>query len=127
LMVYADWRRLSQVFSNILNNAMKYTDPGGEIKISGKTELDQVVIKIEDSAPGVSDDDMGFLFERLYRVESSRNREAGGAGLGLSICNSIVQAHEGTVTIDHSGLGGLMVTVTLPVFKITEQISGSKK
>ena len=68
-----------------------------------------------DSTPGVSQQDLPKLFERLYRVESSRSRASGGAGLGLAICKNIVEAHEGTITAEASSLGGLQINITLPL------------
>jgi two-component system sensor histidine kinase BaeS len=68
-----------------------------------------------DSAPGVPEAEIGRLFDRLYRVESSRSRATGGAGLGLAICRNIVEAHEGTITAKPSPLGGVWITVVLPV------------
>lgn len=68
-----------------------------------------------DSSPGVSEQDIVHLFDRFYRVDSSRNRHLGGAGLGLAICNNIVKAHEGTLLAFHSDLGGLAMRISLPV------------
>ena len=73
-----------------------------------------IVIEWLDSKPGVDDKDLGRLFDRLYRVDASRNRSKGGSGLGLAICQNIVQAHEGTITASHSPLGGLKVTIRFP-------------
>ena len=109
-----DPNRLQQLFDNLLSNACRYTDPGGEIQVYMKEQNGNVVIEHFDSAPGVSDNDLTHLFERLYRVEASRNRAKGGSGLGLTICQNIVQAHEGTIVADHSPLGGLKLTITLP-------------
>lgn len=73
------------------------------------------MFSIEDSAPGVDPALHEKLFERLYRAESSRSRETGGAGLGLSICRNIVDAHGGHIKIESSELGGIKVTVHLPL------------
>jgi two-component system sensor histidine kinase BaeS len=67
-----------------------------------------------DSAPGVPDAALTHIFERFYRVEASRNRATGGAGLGLAICHNIVTAHQGRILAGHSPLGGLRVSVELP-------------
>jgi len=74
----------------------------------------QVQLVIEDSAPGVDAEGRGRLFERFYRVESSRNRASGGSGLGLAICHNIVQAHAGTIRAEASALGGLRIVISLP-------------
>ena len=71
-----------------------------------------MLVEWSDSEPGVSDEELEKLFERLYRVETSRNRNAGGSGLGLSICKNIVEAHEGTIVAKHSPLGGITFMIT---------------
>ena len=72
-------------------------------------------IELCDSAPAVATADLERLFERLYRVEGSRSRATGGAGLGLAICRNIAAAHQGTLTAHPSPLGGLCLTLTLPL------------
>ncbi|MDR0781257.1 MAG: HAMP domain-containing protein [Pseudomonadales bacterium] len=109
-----DPNRLQQLFDNLLTNSFRYTDAGGELHITLRQEHDSVVIEWCDSTPGVSDADLGHLFERLYRVETSRNRAKGGSGLGLAICQNIVQGHEGSITASHSPLGGLKLTIVFP-------------
>jgi len=74
-----------------------------------------VVVDFKDSAPDVPPSELERLFERLYRVESSRNRSTGGAGLGLAICRNIVEAHGGNITAQPSPLGGLWIRTELPV------------
>lgn len=114
LVVAGDKERLQQLFSNLLDNSLKYTDAGGEILITVQCLERLAVIEIEDSAPGVAPTDMERLFDRLYRVESSRNRLSGGAGLGLTICRNIVEAHGGKITAQSSQLGGLLLRIELP-------------
>jgi len=112
---FADNERLKQLFMNLLANCIRYTDPGGCIRIRVSSEKGQLVYIFEDSAPGVTDDELARLFDRLYRVETSRSRELGGAGLGLSICHNIVVGHNGSIAAAHSSLGGLQVQVRLPL------------
>ena len=83
--------------------------------IAGLFKEDDVELRIDDSAPGVRDSDLGRLFERFYRVEASRNRAAGGSGLGLGVVKALVQAQGGHVHAEHSPLGGLAVIIELPV------------
>lgn len=111
---HADAQRLQQLFKNLLRNSLRYTDAPGKLQVSLHTGPDQVIIHFEDSAPGVPEQSLPRLFERLYRVESSRSRATGGAGIGLSICYNIVQAHGGQISAHHAALGGLKVTITLP-------------
>jgi len=115
LIVFADPERLQQLFLNLFNNSINYTESPGVIKVALTRDNNFAVFIIEDSAPGVSPDLHEKLFERLYRAESSRSRETGGAGLGLSICRNIVDAHEGHIHISSSELGGLKITVKLPL------------
>lgn len=116
-IVNADPDRLAQLFRNLLNNSLRYTDIGGQIVISVCSDDASRYLNIdfEDSAPGVPDNELEHLFERFYRVESSRNRESGGAGLGLSICKNIVSAHGGIIYASRSALGGLRIHVGLPL------------
>jgi two-component system sensor histidine kinase BaeS len=113
--LFADNERLKQLFTNLLANSIRYTDPGGTIRIQVGCEKEHLVYTFEDTVPGVTDDDLARLFDRLYRVEASRSRELGGAGLGLSICHAIVTGHNGTIEAAHSALGGLLVRVRLPL------------
>jgi two-component system sensor histidine kinase BaeS len=72
---------------------------------------------IEDSAPGIPDSAMPFIFDRLYRVDRSRSRKEGGSGLGLAISKAIVEAHGGRITAGHSQLGGIRIEIIFPVIK----------
>ncbi|WP_226477658.1 sensor histidine kinase efflux regulator BaeS [Pseudomonas sp. MWU16-30323] len=114
LEMLADANRLQQLFSNLLENAVRYTDPEGVIRIRAFPDQADVCIDFLDSGPGVSAEQLPRLFERFYRGESSRNRASGGAGLGLAICQSIALAHGGSLSAAHSPLGGLWLTLRLP-------------
>jgi two-component system sensor histidine kinase BaeS len=115
--VHADADRLAQIVNNLLENTVRYTDEGGRIVISLRAESGKAVLDLQDSAPGVPEESLPRIFERLYRVESSRNRERGGSGLGLSICRCVVEAHGGTIVARASSLGGLWIEVRLPLAK----------
>lgn len=117
LLVVMDGDRIYQMLTGLLTNSLRYTDAPGVVELIAFADADAAVIRIRDSAPGVSDADLPRLFDRLYRVDSSRSRELGGSGLGLAIVRAIVEAHKGSVTCDHSSLGGLQVEVRLPLVK----------
>lgn len=117
--VFGDAERLRQLFGNLLDNSLKYTDPGGELSVKVVEDGGRVIIDVQDSPPGVAEDELEKLFERLYRVESSRSRATGGAGLGLAICRNIVEAHEGSIVAKPSPLGGLWIRVELPCYGST--------
>lgn len=98
-----DADRLAQVFSNLLENSLRYTDRPGCIRVSTSENL----VVWEDSSPGVPEAELPKLTERLYRVEGSRSRNGGGSGLGLAIARAIVEAHGGTLSACASPLGGV--------------------
>ncbi len=116
-MVNGDERRLSQLFANLLTNAMRYTDAPGNVQVELASAAGGWRITIDDTPPGVAPHHLPKLFDRLYRVEASRNRNAGGAGLGLAICRNIVGAHKGRIDAGASPLGGLRITIDLPARK----------
>ena len=109
-----DKARLQQLFSNLLKNSLKYTDANGSINIELIAEANNLILNFQDSSPGVSAQDIPKLFDRLFRVESSRNRKLGGAGLGLAIEKNIVEAHQGSIAAKLSPLGGLWIMINLP-------------
>lgn len=114
-IIFGDGDRLMQLFNNLLENCLRYTDRGGQLFVEGEMVNQHFVMRFADSAPGVSDEQLAQLFDRFYRAEGSRNRASGGSGLGLSICQNIVTAHGGTLTASHSRFGGVSITVQLPL------------
>lgn len=115
--ILADPRRLRQVFDNLLKNSARYTNAGGTLRVSCRRTGDRIAIDFQDSVPGVPATSLPRLFERFFRVEGSRDRARGGAGLGLAICRNIVEEHQGTITAESSLLGGLWIRITLPAAK----------
>jgi len=113
--VLADASRLEQLFANLIENTMRYTDAPGTLQVICSVDSDTVELQFADSAPGVPDRSLGQLFDRLFRVSTSRNRNSGGSGLGLSICKAIVEAHRGTIQAMNSDKGGLLIRVRLPL------------
>jgi len=118
-VIDGDAHRLHQVFMNLLENTLAYTDAGGELRIDvtveGAWTGNCLTLLFDDSAPGVPEDELPRLFDRLFRGETSRSRALGGSGLGLSICRATIEAHGGSIEAAASPLGGLRMTITLPL------------
>lgn len=114
LLVHGDRSRLHELFANLLDNAVKYTPPGGRITIACRSEADEVHVDISDTGIGIPEDQEAKIFERFYRVDSSRSRETGGSGLGLSIARWIAAAHSGTIEVHSVPGAGSTFTVSLP-------------
>lgn len=112
--IEVDPGRMTQVLTNILDNALRHTPEGGTIVLSAKEYRDQVELAIQDSGPGLPAEDLERIFERFYRADASRQREDGGSGLGLAIAKSIVQAHGGQLSAESEPGNGLRVRVLLP-------------
>jgi len=117
-IIRGDNERLHQLFTNLLENSLRYTDDNGTLEIAVLQKDNHINITFNDSAPAVATADLPRLFERLYRVDPSRNRSMGGAGLGLAIAKNIIDAHQGEVQAMHSPLGGLMIAIKLPLLKV---------
>ncbi|TCW17826.1 two-component system sensor histidine kinase BaeS [Raoultella sp. BIGb0138] len=117
--IFGDADRLMQLFNNLLENSLRYTDSGGRLLISASHNARRLIIDFADSGPGVSDEQLARLCERFYRAEGSRNRASGGSGLGLAICVNIVAAHGGILRADHSPFGGVSIKVELPLERDT--------
>jgi two-component system sensor histidine kinase BaeS len=112
--IEVDPGRMTQVLTNILDNALHHTPQGGRIILSANELNDQVELAIQDSGPGLKAEDLDRIFERFYRTDSSRQREDGGSGLGLAIARSIVQAHGGQLSAESEAGKGLKVIISLP-------------
>jgi two-component system sensor histidine kinase BaeS len=114
LLMHGDADRLTQIFNNLFENSLRYTEAGGALRVHAHRENDGVHIDLQDSGPGVPAELLPRLSERLFRVESSRNRGSGGAGLGLSLCKSIIEAHDGKMQFKLSPMGGLWIEIVFP-------------
>ncbi len=113
--VRADRLRLSQVLDNLAGNALRYTSTGGRVELGLATDGPTVVITVRDDGPGLSPDQAARVFERFYRADPSRSRDAGGSGLGLAITKSLVEAMDGSVGVSSDGPDtGALFTVRLP-------------
>lgn len=116
--VYADEDRTAQVLTNLVGNAIRYTAEGGEVFVSVKQEASMAQVSIRDTGIGIPPDALPYIFERFYRVDSSRTRWSGGSGIGLTISRHLVWAMGGEVTAVSSGVGsGSTFTFTLPLSK----------
>lgn len=114
-MCIGDPDRLRQLFNNVLENTLHYTAAGGKLVISASDDGKLLRLDFNDSKPGVPEDKLPLVFERFFRVQPPRNRSQEGAGLGLAISRNIVEAHQGHISAQASPLGGLWITVALPV------------
>lgn len=115
VVLQADPQRLSQLFRNLLRNSLQYTDPGGGLTVTVQRAGGALLLDFRDTAPGVPEESLPRLFERLYRVDASRSRATGGAGLGLAIARNVAEAHGGSISARAAPEGGLWVRVSLPV------------
>ncbi|GAB2953335.1 envelope stress sensor histidine kinase BaeS [Hafnia psychrotolerans] len=115
VMLFGDPQRLSQLFNNLLENSLRYTDGGGGLEIIANKQDKSLRIIFQDTAPGINDEQLQHIFERFYRAEGSRNRASGGSGLGLAICQNIVEAHSGRINASKSPSGGICMTINLPL------------
>ena len=125
-MVDIDINQWQQLIGNLMQNSLRYTDIGGSIRCSlrridppastaqSSSAAPYIELYWEDSSPGVADGDLTKLFDRLFRVEASRNRAMGGSGLGLSVCKAIVEQHGGSIQARHSALGGVLIAINMP-------------
>jgi signal transduction histidine kinase len=116
-VIDADRDRLNQVIINLLSNAIKYTPENGHVRITVKDTVNNGIITIEDDGIGIPEDELPLIFERFYRTDKSRNRKTGGAGIGLTIVKSIVNAHGGKIIVTSSTEQGSCFTVILPKSK----------
>ena len=110
-----DPARIRQVLVNLFSNACRYTDSPGLIHFQVSVKMNQLELVIEDSAPSLSNQQLDKIFDRLYRADKSRSRKLGGSGLGLSICQNLVQTHKGTISAERSRIGGVKMTIHLPL------------
>nr|WP_232370071.1 two-component system sensor histidine kinase BaeS [Xenorhabdus lircayensis] len=120
MTLFADPGRLTQLFQNLLENSLRYTNEPGKVIIREYSDQQKWMLDLQDSAPGLTVEQCQHVFERFYRGESSRNRASGGSGLGLAICYNIVEAHYGSIRAERSPLGGMQIHVEFPLIKSSE-------
>jgi len=113
--VTADPDRVRQILANLLSNAIRHTPEGGTITLKAAQQGSQIMIRVADSGPGISPDDLPHIFDRFYRADKSRTRSTGGSGLGLTIARSLARLHGGDLTASNLDSGGALFTLTIPV------------
>jgi DNA-binding response OmpR family regulator/signal transduction histidine kinase/CHASE3 domain sensor protein len=124
-LVSADARRIEQVLFNLLDNARKFSPPGGLITVSAQQSGASVTICVRDQGPGVPPGERERVFERFYQLEQPATRNVGGSGLGLAICKAIVEAHDGSISVDEAPGGGARFCFTLPAMPCDERPSAA--
>jgi signal transduction histidine kinase len=112
--VSVDPQRIEQVLLNLLDNACRYTPPGGKIALSAYREDGAVHVSVRDGGPGIAPEDLPHIFERFYRGDKSRARSSGGTGLGLSIAKALIEAHGGRIWAENAPQGGACFHFTVP-------------
>jgi len=110
----ADAQRLEQVLGNLLNNALQHTSQGGTITVRAWEEPGRVSFAVQDNGVGIAAEDLPHIFERFYRSDKARSRANGSTGLGLSIAKQLIEAHEGTISVESAPGKGSTFTVRLP-------------
>jgi two-component system sensor histidine kinase BaeS len=113
-MLTADSQRLRQLLQNLFENSVRYVESGGWVRVSLANTPNGTALSVEDSGPGVGEEQLKQLFDRFYRAEQGRSRAGGGSGLGLSICRNIAEAHGGSIRAERGRAGGLTITIQLP-------------
>ena len=110
-----DSLKLQQVFYNVIDNAIKYTPRGGEVRVELARAGKRAVVRVEDTGIGIPADDLPHIFDRFYRVDKARSRETGGTGLGLSIVRQIVLLHDGDIRAESEENKGTTFIIELPI------------
>ncbi|MFQ3612557.1 MAG: ATP-binding protein, partial [Cyanobacteriota bacterium] len=115
LTVMADWDRLKQVMLNLISNAIRYSDPGAPITLRLKESASQALIQVQDQGIGIPLDQQSRIFERFHSVSTSRSRQQGGIGLGLTIAKAFVENMRGQISVESAPGKGSTFTITLPL------------
>lgn len=114
LIIKADKNSLFQIFNNLIENAVKYNEENGLIKIKSKQKNDKIIISIADTGIGISDEDLPYIFERFYRADKSRSTKNGGTGIGLAVTKELIDAHQAEIYVE-SDDNGSVFTVVFPI------------
>lgn len=114
-LIQADLGLLERAVSNLIDNALKYSEPEGHVSVGTSLSADKVLVYVSDNGKGIPERDIPHIFDRLYRVERDRSKEAKGSGFGLSIVKKIVEAHSGTIVVSSTQGMGTVFQISLPV------------
>ena len=123
-MVRADRNRIRQVFINLIENAIAYSDEG-TVRCRFRRRLDKIRIEVVDTGRGIGEDHLGRIFERFYRVDPDRSRKSGGTGLGLSIVKQILQAHGETIRVESTLGRGTRFWFELPFVEEVAEVEAA--
>jgi signal transduction histidine kinase len=118
-----DVQKLYQVFLNLLDNAIKYSDPGARVDVTIEEDLSSLTVRVRDTGVGIPDEDLNQLFERFYRVDKDRSRATGGSGLGLAISKQIVEMHGGSISVRSEVGVGSVFEIRLPKAPLSRSVS----
>ena len=122
-VIRGDATRLSQIFINLLNNAVKYTPTGGDIRVDCSVTPSTVTVSVADNGMGVAPERLQHIFDMFVQADQGLERRAGGLGIGLTLVKRLVEDHDGTVTAESKGLGqGSRFTVTFPALKLDSKL-----
>jgi signal transduction histidine kinase len=116
LLVEGDNFAIKQAFTNLIDNAIKYNQPGGRVHISTYKDGQKAIVVVEDNGIGISEENQKHIFDRFFRLDKSRSRAQGGTGLGLAIVKEIIESHKGTVSVKSEPDAGSVFTITLPLY-----------
>jgi signal transduction histidine kinase len=117
LEINADPLRLRQIMINLIDNAIKYTPPGGHVRVAVAPEHDVATIEVSDTGQGIPEDAVPYIFDRFYRADKARSRELGGSGLGLAIVKAICELHGGRIQVESAVGQGTRFRVEIPLSK----------
>jgi signal transduction histidine kinase len=115
IVTAVDMPKIRQAVENLLSNALRYTDEGGNVLLRVQKMENNIEISVKDSGIGISEKDMPYIFERFYRADKSRTRASGGMGIGLAITKAIVEAHSGNISVKSAEGSGSDFKITIPV------------
>ncbi|MBL7222982.1 MAG: HAMP domain-containing protein [Candidatus Brocadiae bacterium] len=124
IVVLGERSRLHELIANVLDNAVKYTPKGGRVSLACEVDAEEVRVIIADTGIGIPEDDQTSIFDRFYRVDTSRSRDTGGSGLGLSIARAVATAYSGEIEVESAPGAGSRFTITLPLAPPGEAAGG---